>query len=111
MARTDAIGLVTLSLLTLLLSGAVTFTTTPISTSSDALAASPYKKGALMLTMMHHAGTAFWAYFQYISSSTSTGAFLLGVVGSGALAMLGGWTLMFGMDGSGSRGLPGRKTL
>lgn len=114
MARTDAIGLVTLSLLTLVLSDAVNFTTTPLSTSSNALSSSstsPYKRGAIMLTSFHHAATAFWAYLQWMNTSTSTGAFLLGVVGSGLLAALGGWTLMFGMDGSGQTRIPGRKTL
>ncbi|MCJ1471004.1 hypothetical protein MMC07_009652 [Pseudocyphellaria aurata] len=55
----------------------------------------------LVLTTAFHACTAFYAYMQY--TTTSQTAFALAVTGSGGLAAMGVWCMLFGTGGAGGK--------
>jgi len=98
-----SLALLALSLLTFLLSGAITLSTSPLPSSdtSPSTSTSPYAKTILILTTLHHAATASFSYARYAHSGQS--AFGVGVLGSGGLAAMGGWVLMFGLQRGGGR--------
>lgn len=98
--RTDAIGLLLLSLLTLMLSGVqVPFMKSTRAVSKAATSttsSSTWQRAALVAiagTIAHHIGTAVLAYGQWANTATTTGAMLLGWVYSGAISLLGFYAL------------------
>jgi len=94
--RTDAFGLIALAMLTLILTGAVPMPGTSANASTGTLR--PYAKAAIWSTVFHHVTTGALAFQQYIGPGY-TKAMAVGVYGSGGLALLGLYTLMFGMGG------------
>jgi len=66
---------------------------------SDA-GAHKYAKGIVAITIFHHITTGLQAASHFFSPDHYNTAMAVGVYGSGSLAALGIWTLMFGMDPS-----------
>lgn len=65
-----------------------------LSTSETTPPPRPYTTASVTLTTTLHIASAFYAYAKY--TATGQTAFALGMLGSGALACMGGWCLMFG---------------
>ncbi|OLN88550.1 hypothetical protein CCHL11_01972 [Colletotrichum chlorophyti] len=94
-ARSLGFALLTLGLLVVTLSGAVPLASedqTPPGTVS------PYANAALVLSSFHHASAAFYCYSRFLRTGQT--AFVLGCLGSAALAVSGLWCLMFAGDKS-----------
>ncbi|QDS74282.1 hypothetical protein FKW77_003497 [Venturia effusa] len=92
LSRTSGLTLFFFALLTTLLTGTLPLTSTPSADESK-----PYATPALIITMAYHTLTAFYLYANY--TRTGISGFVLGAVGSGGLAAMGLWCLMFA-DGS-----------
>ncbi|KAI4596191.1 hypothetical protein KJ359_005698 [Pestalotiopsis sp. 9143b] len=90
-ARSLGFALLALGAVTVVLSGAL-----PLNSmvESPAEGISPYAAATLLVTTLHHGSAAFYCW----SKHTETGqtGFLLGFVGSAALAAFGTWCLLFG---------------
>jgi hypothetical protein len=71
----------------------ISLATAPIEGTSPS---DPYATPTLIITMLYHSTTAFYAYARYSRSDQS--AFVLGAIGSGALAAMGLWVIMFGQS-------------
>lgn len=54
----------------------------------------PYAPATLIVTTVYHSSTAFYAYGHYLRTQQTS--FMLGVIGSGAMAAMGIWCLLFG---------------
>lgn len=68
-------------------------TSEPISLE-DHDAKAPYAIPVLYITSLMHLLSTLYCYTSYVNSAQS--GFLLGAAGYGALALLGGWNLVFG---------------
>jgi len=63
----------------------------PLSSTSPS---DPYATPTLIITVLYHSLTAFYCYARY--SRMNQSGFILGAVGSGALAAMGLWCILFG---------------
>jgi hypothetical protein len=85
LARSVALGQIALAAISILLSGLL-----PLTRDNTSVFATP----TTFVTTAYHYMSAFQAYTSYASNNqTSYG---LGVVGSGALAAMGTWAILFG---------------
>lgn len=57
----------------------------------------PYANAVVLMSMFYHALTAFYAYIRFNSTNGQVG-YLLGSLGSGALATFALWILLFADD-------------
>lgn len=73
-------------------------TTAPLDEASPT---APYATATLIITTLYHSAAAFYAYARYTVSDQA--AFLLGAMGSGALAAMGLWVILFGQSSHISR--------
>ncbi|KAI1119675.1 hypothetical protein F5Y14DRAFT_396140 [Nemania sp. NC0429] len=91
LARSLGLALLVLGLVTVVLTGSV-----PVGSSLDSArdAPSPYVAAALFLTTLHHGAGAAYIWTRY--TATGGAGYLLGFVGSAALAAFGMWCLLFG---------------
>ncbi|KAI1166487.1 hypothetical protein F5B18DRAFT_50118 [Nemania serpens] len=91
LARSLGLALLVLGLVTVVLTGSV-----PVGPSLDTAgdAPSPYAAPVLILTTLHHGVGAFYIWTRY--TATGETGYLLGFVGSAALAAFGTWCLLFG---------------
>lgn len=99
LARSFAIALLALSLLALLLSGALPV---PNTSGADTSPDSTYRAPAIIIITAYHLFSAIYAYSNW--AVTSQTGYLLGLVGSGGLACFGGGTIMFSNEMSASKG-------
>ncbi|KAI1259830.1 hypothetical protein F5Y18DRAFT_288808 [Xylariaceae sp. FL1019] len=88
LARSLGFALLALGLVTVVLSGSVPLAT--VNTPED----TPYAAPVLLITTLHHASCAFYSWARY--SATGETGFVLGFVGSAAMAAFGTWCLLFG---------------
>lgn len=87
-----------LALLSLLLSGALPVPDTP---DADVSPDSTYRKPTVMILTLYHVSAAVYLYTKW--HSTSQTGFLMGLVGSGGLAAMGGATLLFSNEVNASK--------
>ncbi|KAF2418738.1 hypothetical protein EJ08DRAFT_666118 [Tothia fuscella] len=99
-SRSLGVTLFVLGVLTMLLTGVV-----PLKASMSDINASeavttstndpkaPYALPTLVITMLYHASACFYCYALWTSLGVS--AFMLGCIGSGALAAMGLWCVLF----------------
>lgn len=100
--RSLSLTLLTLALVTLILTGSLPLTHSfPETSSSSSSTSHPLALPTLVLTTAFHSCTAFYAYMQY--TNTQQTAFALSITGSGTLAAMGIWCLLFGTSGERSR--------
>lgn len=117
--RSLSLTLLTLGLVTLVLTGSLPLTSSlpesklpfpfPLFTQANvrirclasASQSHPLALPILIITTAFHAGTAFYAYMQY--TTTSQFAFALSCTGSGMLAAMGVWCLLFGGSAGGTK--------
>lgn len=90
--------------LVVLLSGSVPLTSSLNATTDEEDPKAPYAVPTLTVSFLYHTIMGFYCYASY--STTGQSAFALGATGSGGLASLGLWVLLFGSSG----GLISRKT-
>jgi hypothetical protein len=83
--------------LVVLLSGSVPLTSSLNATTDEEDPKAPYAVPTLTISFLHHAIMGFYCYASY--STTGQSAFALGAIGSGGLASLGLWILLFGSSG------------
>ena len=102
-SRTLGLTLTTLSILCLLLTGAVPLATIT-TTDEEGKKNNPYASPVLIVTTTYHALTAFYLYTQLTYGWNF--AFTCGIVASSTLFCLGMWVMMFGGD----KGSVSRKT-
>ncbi|KAF2719366.1 hypothetical protein K431DRAFT_113004 [Polychaeton citri CBS 116435] len=98
--RTDAYGLLTLSILVLVLAGAAPLPAALAPTrqqKSEVEAKRPYARAAILATIFHHVTTGIGAYGHWKLESHHTVAMDVGVYGCGALALLGVVALVSGL--------------
>ena len=93
-ARSLGFALIAISLMTLFFTGAV-----PIPTSSgirleDNDSQAPYAEGILLVVSSFHLLSTLYCYTRY--ANTAQSGYILGAMGYGGLALLGGWCTMFG---------------
>ncbi|KAL2869896.1 uncharacterized protein BJX67DRAFT_378941 [Aspergillus lucknowensis] len=103
-ARCLGFSLLTISALTIMLTGSIPLTTgvaDPVATEdpgshspSESDPRAPYAVPTLVLTSIFHATSAFYAYMRYVKSAK--GVFLIAVVGYSAIAAVGLWCILFG---------------
>lgn len=98
--RSLSLTLITLALVTLVLTGSVPLTS---SSFAETPPASPHLLAlpTLVLTTAFHSSTAFYAYMQY--TNTEQTAFALSLTGSGILAAMGVWCLLFASGEGGGK--------
>ncbi|TID21489.1 Alpha-glucosidase [Venturia nashicola] len=89
LSRTSGLTLLFFALLTTLLTGTLPLTSTPSDEESK-----PYATPTLLITLTYHTLTAFYLYAHY--TQTGISGFVIGAVGSGLLAAMGLWCMMFG---------------
>lgn len=102
LSRSLALGLLTLALFCLLLTGAMPLTTgineikaeDPDSTTIK----DPYAYPALIVTTIYHALSAFYLYTQIAGVAGFTFGFGAGMVASTGLFCMGIWVLLFGSE-------------
>ncbi len=90
--------------LIVLLSGSVPLTSSLNATIEEEDPKAPYAVPTLTISFIYHAAMTFYSYGNF--STTGQSAFALGVLGSGALAVVGLWCLLF----ASSSGRISRKT-
>ncbi|EPE25255.1 hypothetical protein GLAREA_11836 [Glarea lozoyensis ATCC 20868] len=109
-SRSLGLCLLTLGVMVVLLTGSVPLSSTLSDTSSAAVSTdasdpkAPYAVPTLTISLLYHASTAFYAYMRYTTMGQA--GFALGVFGSGGLACMGLWCLLF----ASSSGRISRKT-
>ncbi|KAI1133553.1 hypothetical protein F5Y10DRAFT_1057 [Nemania abortiva] len=91
LARSLGFALLALGLVPVVLTGSV-----PVGSVLDATqnTPSPYAAPVVLLTTLHHFASAFHGWARY--TATNQAGYLLGFVGSAALAAFGLWCLLFG---------------
>ncbi|KAK4217648.1 hypothetical protein QBC37DRAFT_414278 [Rhypophila decipiens] len=92
-ARSLGFAQIAVGFLIVVLSGALPLTSLTVSKEEG----SPYTDAVVLISMFYHAWSGFYAYLRYNSSQGQVG-FLLGALGSGALATFGLWILLFADD-------------
>ena len=90
--------------LVVLLSGSVPLTSSLNASTNEENPKAPYAVPTLTISFTYHAAMAFYCYANY--SITGKSAFGLGALGSGLLAAIGLWVLLF----ASSQGHISRKT-
>lgn len=98
-ARFTGLALVLIATMMMLLTGSIPLTSAasePVSTR-DSDPKAPYAVPVLRLTLIFHVLAATYCYTTYVSSSQT--GFMFGVVGYGALAVIGLWCVMFATSG------------
>ncbi|KAI1006919.1 hypothetical protein K3495_g1309 [Podosphaera aphanis] len=97
-SRSLGMALLTISAQTILLSGSVPLTSSVSDTLSTATSESkaPYALPSLTITMVYHSAISIFCYARYNTSDKS--AFVLGSIGSGILACIGLWCILFATD-------------
>jgi len=97
-SRSLGLALITLGILNILLTGSVPLSSRiEISegvTSSPDDPKAPYALPTLTITMLYHAAMGFYCYASWTTSGTNS--FVLGAIGSGAMAAMGLWCVLFG---------------
>jgi len=96
-SRSLGLTLITLGVMTILLTGSVPLSsrleaTQGVTTSTQDPKA-PYALPTLTITMLYHAAMGFYCYALWTQSGTTS--FALGVIGSGTLAAIGLWCVLF----------------
>ncbi|XHG01306.1 hypothetical protein AWENTII_004693 [Aspergillus wentii] len=94
-ARCSGFGLLTIAILTAMLTGSIPLSSSvsePV-TSEDSDPKAPYAVPTLIITTIFHAITSFYAYTWY--TATDQFAFAAGMVGSGFVAFIGLWCILF----------------
>jgi len=82
-----------------LLTGSVPLTSSISDTTNAAVTTeasdpkAPYAVPVLTISMVYHSAMAFYCYARYTGSGQTT--FILGAIGSGALASVGLWCMLF----------------
>ncbi|MCJ1406948.1 hypothetical protein MMC19_001018 [Ptychographa xylographoides] len=99
-SRSLGLALITVAILTIVLTGSVPLTTT-FSASAAGDDPDPYAVSTVTVTMTFHALSAVYAYTRYLETGQTS--FMLSLLGSGGLAVLGVWTTMFASGGHRSR--------
>jgi hypothetical protein len=79
--------------LVVLLSGSVPLTSSLNATADEEDPNAPYAVPTLTISFLYHAIMGFYSYANY--STTGQSAFALGAIGSGGLASVGLWCLLF----------------
>ncbi|BCS24438.1 uncharacterized protein APUU_40882S [Aspergillus puulaauensis] len=98
-ARCLGFSLLTISALTLMLTGSIPLTSglsDPISTEdpeSESDPKAPYAVPTLIVTSAYHAASAFYAYTRYVGDAK--GVFLIAIVGYSTIAAVGLWCVLF----------------
>ncbi|KAH6648394.1 hypothetical protein BKA67DRAFT_362704 [Truncatella angustata] len=92
-ARSLGIALLALGAATVVLTGALPLTSM-VETTTEGM--SPYASAVLLITTLHHGAAAFYCWARY--NGTSQTGYLLGFVGSVALAAFGTLTLVFASE-------------
>lgn len=96
------IALLTISVLTILLTGSIPLTSSySVATSKDAAtdhtdSKAPYALPTLIITSVYHSAVAATCYAQYIRSNQMS--FILGSIGSASLASVGLWCMLFASE-------------
>jgi hypothetical protein len=90
--------------LVVLLSGSVPLTSSLNATTDEESPKAPYAVPTLTISFIYHTAMGFYCYGNY--STTGQSAFALGALGSGLLASIGLWVLLF----ASSQGHISRKT-
>jgi hypothetical protein len=96
-ARSLGFTLLTISLLTLLLTGLIPAVEFP----EDSSAALPFANPTIFVTTSYHILAGIYMYLSYSQGGTASQA--LGALTSGVFAAMGGWCLMFANDSHISR--------
>ncbi|KAI9050726.1 hypothetical protein LZ554_004846 [Drepanopeziza brunnea f. sp. 'monogermtubi'] len=98
-SRSLGLTLLTLGLMIVLLTGSVPLTSSISDTTNAAVTTeasdpkAPYAVPVLTISFAYHSAMAFYCYARYTSSSQTP--FVLGALGSGALAAVGLWCILF----------------
>lgn len=96
--------MLTVGLLVVLLSGSVPLTSSLNASTDEENPKAPYAVPTLTISFAYHSAMAFYCYASWTKSGQS--AFALGAMGSGGLAAMGLWCLLF----ASSNGRISRKT-
>ncbi|KAG4424390.1 hypothetical protein IFR04_002446 [Cadophora malorum] len=98
-SRSLGLALLTLGIMIVLLTGSVPLTSSISDTTNAAVTTeasdpkAPYAVPVLTISMVYHSAMAFYCYARYTGSGQTT--FILGAIGSGALASVGLWCMLF----------------
>jgi len=98
-SRSLGLTLLTLGIMIVLLTGSVPLTSSISDTTNAAVTTeasdpkAPYAVPVLTISMVYHSAMAFYCYARYTGSGQTT--FILGAIGSGALASVGLWCMLF----------------
>ncbi|KAN0117224.1 hypothetical protein V8E51_003201 [Hyaloscypha variabilis] len=103
-SRSLGITMLAVGALVILLSGSVPLTSSLNVTTDEENPKAPYATPTLTISFIYHAAMGFYCYGNY--STTGQSAFALGALGSGLLAAIGLWVLLF----ASSQGHISRKT-
>ncbi|RSL51226.1 hypothetical protein CEP54_011552 [Fusarium duplospermum] len=95
-ARSLGFALLALGLIVVVLSGALPLDSSSDEASSDGTTPSPYASAAVLISMLHHASSAFYCY-GWFAWTRETG-YLLGCVGSAIFATFALYCIMFASD-------------
>ncbi|KAI6249612.1 hypothetical protein HI914_01918 [Erysiphe necator] len=110
LSKSLGIALLTISVLTILLTGSIPLSSSySVTASTDVTTGqtdskAPYALPCLIITTIYHSVVAFFCYARYITSNQTS--FILGSIGSASLACVGLWCLLFASD----KGYVSRKT-
>lgn len=96
LSRLLALTLLTLAVLQLVLTGSVPLTSSLRATTAESDPTAPYVQPTMTITFLYHAACAFYSYALW--TSTRIFAFTLGAVGSGVLAAMGLWCILFAAE-------------
>ncbi|KAK4193307.1 hypothetical protein QBC35DRAFT_481180 [Podospora australis] len=94
-ARSLGFTQLTVGALLLILSGTLHLDSI-VDTPTDSV--SPYANAVVLMSALYHTLMAIYSYTQYSSIRGAPSAYLLGCVGSSALAVFGLWVLLFAGD-------------
>ncbi|CAL3963658.1 unnamed protein product [Diplocarpon coronariae] len=98
-SRSLGLTLLTLGILIVLLTGSVPLTSSISDTTNAAVTSdandpkAPYAVPTLAISFIYHSAIGFYAYARY--ASTGQTSFVLGALGSGGLAAVGLWCILF----------------
>ncbi|KAK0618255.1 hypothetical protein B0T17DRAFT_537355 [Bombardia bombarda] len=91
-ARSLGFSQLAVGLLLVVLSGALPLTSL---TETPANTVSPYADAVILVSMLYHASSAFYAYTRFNGTNGQVG-YLLGTLGSSLLAVFALWIMLFG---------------
>ncbi|KAK2626943.1 hypothetical protein QTJ16_004118 [Diplocarpon rosae] len=98
-SRSLGLTLLTLGILIVLLTGSVPLTSSISDTTNAAVTTeandpkAPYAVPTLTISFIYHSAMGFYAYARY--AATGQTSFILGALGSGGLASVGLWCILF----------------